>query len=181
MTSLSAREQKLIALLILLLLIAGAWQLLVAPVIDGFAARSEERTQLAATIERNERLIASVPQLRRRIERQRPDRQRFAISAPSRDAAADLLRQRLQRSFEATGASAAALGDSDASGRWIGASAEGPVTLDQLVRLLTDLQNQPPYLVVTGLTVVADRAFQSGKLDVMDVKIDVAIPYSPAA
>jgi hypothetical protein len=181
MTGLSAREQRLIALLILLLLVAGIWQLLLAPVISGFTARSAERAQLAATIERNERLIASVPQLRRRIERQRPDRERFALAAPSRDAAADLLRQRLQRSFEATGASPSALGDSDAADRWVGASVEGPVTLDQLVRLLTDLQNQPPYLVVTGLTVVADRAFQSGKLDVMDVKIDVAIPYSSAA
>jgi hypothetical protein len=181
MTGLSAREQRLIALLILLLLVAAIWQLLVAPVIDGFAARSVARTQLAQTIERNERLIASVPQLRRRVERQQPDRERFALSAPSRDAAADLLRQRLQRSLEATGASPTALGDSDAAGNWVGASVEGSVTLDQLVRLLANLQNQPPYLVITGLSVVADRAFQSGKLDVMDVKIDVAVPYSSAA
>lgn len=181
MTGLSSREQKLIALLILLLLAAGAWLLLIAPVVDGFRARSEQRAELEATIERNDRLIAAIPQLRRRVERQRPDRERFALAAPSRDGAADLLRQRLQRSFEATGASPAALGDSDASPHWVGASAEGALSLDQLVRLLAGLQNQPPYLVVTNLTVVADRAFQSGKLDVMDVKIDVAIPYTPSA
>ena len=181
MTSLNAREQRLIALFILLLLIAGIWQLLVAPLIDGFAQRSAERERLTATIQRNERLVASMPELRRWIEMQRPDRARLMLTAATRDAAGDLLRQRLQRSFEGSGASLSALGESDAAGRWVGASAEGSVTLDQLVRVLAELQNQPPYLVVTNLTVVADRAFQSGKLDVMNVKVDVAIPYSQTA
>ena len=181
MTSLNPREQRLVALFFLILLIAAAWQFVAAPVIDGFSKRSAEREQLNATIERNQRLIAAVPQLRRRIEAQSPDRSRFALAAPNRDAAADLLRQRLQRNFEIAGASISSLGDSPAAANWAGASAEGTVTLAQLTSLLTDLQNQSPYLVVTGLTVVADRAFQSQKLDVMDVKIDVAIPYSPTA
>ena len=181
MTGLNAREQRLIAVLILLLIIAAAWQLLIAPLVDGFTARSSRRAELIATIERNDRLIGSLPQLRRRIESQRPVRQRFASTAPSREVAADLLRQRLQGCFEGAGASLSALGDSSTAGGWVGASAEGAVTLDQLLRLLTDLQNQRPYLVVTSLTVVADRAFQSNKLDVMDVKIDVAIPYSQTA
>jgi hypothetical protein len=180
-TSLSAREQRLIAVLILLLLVAGALQFVVAPVIEGFASRSAQREELVARVERDQRLIASIPQLRNRIELQRPYRARLILAASSRDAAGDLLRQRLQRSFEGAGASLSALGESDATGRWVGASAEGAVTLDQLVRILAELQNQAPYLVVTGLTVVADRAFQSGKLDVMNVKIDVAVPYSQTA
>ena len=53
--------------------------------------------------------------------------------------------------------------------------------LDQLTKFLGDLQNQSPYLVITNVTIAADRAFQSGRLDIMDVKVDVAIPYSRAA
>jgi type II secretory pathway component PulM len=180
-TTLSPREQRLIAVLVLLMLIAAAWQFVVGPLLDGFARRSADREQLTATIDRNARLIASVPQLRRRIELQRPDRARIMLGAANRDLAGDLLRQRLQQSFEATGASVSAVGESDAGGTWVGASIEGTVSLDQLTQVLEQLQNQPPYLVVTGLTVVADRAFQTGKLDLMNVKIDVAIPYSHTA
>jgi hypothetical protein len=171
----------MIAVFILLLAVAAIWLLALAPLIHGFAERSAAREQLAATITSNDRLIASIPQLRRRIEMQRPDRARLTLAAASRDVAGDLLRQRLQRGFEGAGASVSALGESSASAAWVGASAEGTVTLEQLVRLLGELQNQPPYLVVTGLTVVADRAFQNGKLDVMNVKIDVAVPYSQTA
>lgn len=181
MSGLSPREQRLVAVFILLLLLGAAWQFIVAPVIDGFAARSTERDRLVATIQHNDRLIATLPQLRRRVERQRPDRARFALAAANREMAADLLRQRLQHSFEVAGASISGLGDSEASGRWVAASAEGALTLDQLVRLLTELQDQTPYLVITGLNVIADRAFQTGKLDLMTVKIDVAIPYSRTA
>ena len=175
MTSLSRREQRLIALFLLLLALSGVWLLLIAPIIDGFAQRREQRAELSATIARNQRLIAALPQLRRRVERQRPDEARFALAAPSREVAGDLLRQRLQHSFEQSGGTLVSLGDTSPGGRWIGATVEGTVTLDQLTRLLADLQNQSPYLVVTGLTVVADRAFQSQKLDLMNVKTDVAI------
>lgn len=181
MTNLSAREQRLIALLILLLMLAGAWLIVIAPVLDGFAARKAEREQLLTTIQHNERLIAAMPTLQRRFEAQRPDRGRFVLIAANREVAGDLLRQRLQRTLETSGASISGLGEGAVGQQWVGASVEGALTLDQLVRVLSDLQNQTPYLVVTGLTVVADRAFQSGKLDVMNVKIDVAIPYSQTA
>lgn len=181
MTSLTAREQRLIAVLILLLIIAAAWLLLFAPVIDGFVRRSEQRAELAARIERNQRLVGAIPQLRRRVEAQRADRPRFLLVAPDRDAASDLLRQSLQRSVERSGGSLTAIGGGADGGRFVGASVSATLTLDQLVALLGDLQNQQPALVVGGVNVVADRAFQTRKLDVMDVKFDVVVPFSPTA
>lgn len=181
MSSLNQREQRLIAVLILLLLMASVWLALLTPLLDGYAARRAERVQLAATYQRNERLIAAMPLIRRQFEAQRIDRARFTLAATNRETGADLLRQRLQRAFEQSGASLSSVGGSPAPGRWVGASAEGAASLDQLVRLLAALHNQPPFLVITGLTVVADRAFQSGKLDVMNVKIDVAIPHTQTA
>lgn len=181
MSSLNQREQRLIAVLILLLLMASVWLALLTPLLDGYAARRAERVQVAETYQRNERLIAAMPRIRRQFEAQRIDRARFTLAATSRETGADLLRQRLQRSFEQSGASLSSVGDAPAPGHWVAASAEGAASLDQLVRLLAALHNEPPFLVVTGLTVVADRAFQSGKLDVMNVKIDVAIPHTQTA
>lgn len=181
MTSLSLREQRLVALFILMLLLFLLSQLLLAPVVDGFAERKEERARLVAAYQRNDALVASMPLMRRRLEAQRADRSRFALAAPSPAAASDRLRERLGDRFAAAGGVLRGMEESAARAGWIGASINGDLTLDQLSTLLADLQNQPPYLVVTNLTIVADRAFQSGKLDVMNVKIDVAIPYTRAA
>lgn len=181
MSGLSQREQRLVALFLLLLVVWAGWQFVAAPVLDGFAERRRERAELVATLERNQRLIAAIPRLRQRIEAQQVDRARFQLAAASRDTAADLLRQRLQASFERHGASITNVGEGQAAARWAGASAEGVMTLDQLVRVLAELHNQPPYLLITNMTVTADRAFQTRQLEPMNVRIDVAIPYSQTA
>ncbi len=181
MTNLSAREQRLIAILILVLLLFLAYRLALAPVIESFAAREEERSRLVTAHQRNERLIAALPILRQHLEAQRTGRALFALVAPNVDAAGSLLKERLASRLTAAGGSLRQTGDVDAEPGWIGASVEGDLTLDQLTAFLATLQNQPPYLVVTAVTVVADRAYQTGKLEVMSVKVDVEIPYSPAA
>lgn len=181
MSSLSIREQRLVALFILVLLIFLGWQLLVAPMVDGFAERRDERERLTEAFQRNDQLIASLPVMRRRVEAQRADRSRFALAAPTAAAAGDRLKERLGDRLAAAGGVLRAMEEAPASTGWIGASIQGDLTLDQLTAFLADLQNQPPYLVVTNVTIVADRAFQSGRLDVMDVKISVAIPYIRAA
>lgn len=181
MTSLNLREQRLVALFILLLLVFLAYRLVLAPVVDGFAERREARDRLIATFQHNDRLLASMPTMRRRVEAQRADRSRFALAAPTIALAGDRLKERLGDRLAAAGGTLRAMEDSAAGSGWTGVTIDGDLTLDQLTTLLADLQNQPPYLVVTSVTVVADRAFQSGKLDVMNVKIDVAIPYTRAA
>lgn len=181
MTSLSARERRLVAVFILLLLVALVYRLVVAPFIDGFTERSERRAQLAQMFVHNQHLIDSVPVLRRKAEAQRADFGRFALGAPSISVAQDRLKQRLGDRLAAAGGQLRSMDEINAGAGWVGVSMQCDLTLPQLVSLLQDLQNQPPYLVVTGLTIVADRAFQSGKLDVMDVRIDIAIPYTRAA
>jgi type II secretory pathway component PulM len=181
MSGLTARERRLVAILILVAIVAGIWFALVAPIFDGFADRREQRAAMRETIHRNERLIAATPALRRAIERQRPDAGRVALSAPSTEAASDLLRQRLQRSFVASGGEVSGVSDTAARPGWVAAAAEGAMSLDQLTKALADLQAQPPYLVISRLDVVADRAFQSGKLDLLNVKFDVTVRYSQAS
>jgi hypothetical protein len=52
------------------------------------------------------------------------------------------------------------------------------MSLPQLVGALTKIQNQTPYLAVNGVTVSADKALQSGTLDIMDVRIEVSSPIA---
>ena len=53
--------------------------------------------------------------------------------------------------------------------------------LDRLVKLLTLLQNQPPYLVIESLSIGADDALVSQKAEPLDVKIEASIPFVMAA
>lgn len=181
MTNLKPREQRLVALFILLLLLSGVWFLVLQPLVEGFSDRAQRRTELQAELARNDRLIAGMPGLRRLLDRQRADRAHFLSSLTSREAVADQLRQRLQQSFGEAGGQLRGVGDAPARTNWVAASADGQMQLDQLVRLLDRLQATEPWLVITDLEVVADRALASGKLDLLDVKINVAVPDPRAA
>ena len=181
MSGLTARERRLVAILILLAIVAGVCRLAIIPFVDGFSERRDARERLSLSFEHNQRLIESIPMLRRRAEAQQADRRRFALAAPSPAIAQDRLKERLGDRLAAAGGELSGMEDVSASPGWVGASIQGTLTLAQLVALLDELQNQQPYLVVTDMTIVADRALQSGKLDEMDVKIEVAIPFTRAA
>ena len=46
------------------------------------------------------------------------------------------------------------------------------------ISALTKAQNQTPFLVVNGVSIAADKALQSGKLDILDVRIEVSSPIA---
>ncbi len=74
MTSLSDRERRLVAILILIALIALGWLAIVSPILSGFEARAAERERLTLVQASNERLIDNVARLRRTAEAQRANR-----------------------------------------------------------------------------------------------------------
>ena len=59
-------------------------------------------------------------------------------------------------------------------------SASARLTQDQLARTLARLQNEPPWLVVTGLDVSADQALADGQSHPMETSFEVAIPLRTA-
>jgi hypothetical protein len=63
---------------------------------------------------------------------------------------------------------------------WVGASVSGVVTYDQMLRLLENLANATPYLSIDALSVTADRAITTNRLEPMDVRIEASIPFAPA-
>ncbi len=179
-TSLSTRERRLIALFVLIGMIAVIWLGIISPIAGGFTARSQDRLRLTQTFSANERLIASLPRLRAQAERLKFGDARFHMKVPKAGLAVEILKERMTEQIAAAGGQLKSVQDVPDRPGWVRAWAECRLSLPQLMGLLEKFQNDTPYLVIATLTVSADRATQSGKLDVLDVRIEVAGTYSPS-
>lgn len=179
MTSLSLRERRLIAILVLLAMIAALWLGLISPLIGGFASRADETRQLQQLFARNERQVAAIPALRRNAELQKLVDTDFRTPGDTVASATENLKERLGNTVTAQGGELRAVQDVSDRPGWARVWVEGRMSLAQLVSTLTRVQNQKPYLVINSVTVSADRALQSGKLDIMDVRIEVSSPITP--
>jgi len=60
MRPLQPRERQIVAVGILILVIAIVWFGLVQPIIGGFISRAEERNDLLAAYQRNERVLTGI-------------------------------------------------------------------------------------------------------------------------
>jgi general secretion pathway protein M len=181
MRTLNLRERKLVAVLILLALIGLCYLLIVAPIVSGFATRAELREQLALRYAHNQRNIAGIPRLRRQAERQRGAISAFVVEARSAEAGRERIKERLQSAIGRTGGELREARDAEGRPGWARVGVSARLTLPQLTRLLAELQNQPPYLVIESLTVGADDALVTGQSSLMDVELDVSIPLRPTS
>lgn len=178
MNNLTARERKLVAIGLLVGLFALAWYLVISPILDGFAERRMAREELAVRFASNERLIASLPRLRKTIEARAAESRNFRMEGETLAAVTEALKERLGAQVAANGGELRAMQDVSDQPGWARAWVEARMTLPQLIATLETLQNQPPYLAVNALTISADRALQSGRLDLMDVRIEASSPAS---
>jgi general secretion pathway protein M len=181
MRPLSARERKLIAVALLIAALAIAWLGVVNPILSGFAARAERRELLLQRQAYAQRLIASIPRLRRQAERQRSSLRDFAIAAPDPARAGDMVAERLRTEIENAGGEFRASDRAAAPPGIVRVRADARLSLDQLVALLGRLQNDPPFLVVESLTIAADRALIENSLGELDVRLEVSIPFGASA
>ena len=181
MRPLSARERKIVAVGLLVLLVAACWLLVVAPLIDGAVQRSQQRALLGATYARNSRLINSIPAQRRKAEQLKPLVQRFALTGSSGDAAHKKLQEQLRKAFTTAGGEITASQDSPSRPGEVRGWVEGRMTLPALEALLSGVANTPPFLIVESLRVSADSVLETGRLDKLDVRVEASIPYLPAA
>ena len=174
MSSLSERERKLVAILILIGGIALVWLVVISPIVAGFHARALERDMLANSFSRNQRLIASIPRLRAQAEAQKQDAAQFHATAANLTAASELLKERLSTQIAAAGGEIKSVQDIADRPGWVRASADGRIALPQLLGLLNHLQNDAPLLVINSLSLSADRALQSGHLDLMEFHLEAS-------
>lgn len=175
MKPMSARERKLVAVGLLVALIALLWLGLVQPIYGSFATNADRRAELRLQYIQNERLIARMSALRRAAEEQKRLRQLYALDAPNAEQGGELLKERLEASLAKAGGELRVTESVDAPSGWVRASATALVSNDELAAWISTLNNEQPYLVTESLTIVADRALNSGRLDLMDVKIEVSI------
>lgn len=180
MASLSPRERRLVAILILVAAVAFVWLAVIAPIAAGFAARADERQRLTRVYAGDARLIGSIARLRKLVEQQRRDRARFRIIAPNPTAASEALKARLSEIVGAVGGETRSVQDVEADPGWVRAWIEARLTQAQLVALVDRLQNQAPVLVLTTLSVSADRAASSAAADNLDVHIETMARHGPA-
>lgn len=176
MKSLSSRERKLVAIGVLIALLALGWLGVIQPIINGFSERAARREALVMQYSQNLRLIARIELLRRAAEDQRKRSGAYAIFAPSAEQASERLKERLEASLIKAGGELRSTESVDTRQGWVQANAAATVSNDQLVRWLGLLGTDEPYLAMESLTVAADRALNSNRPDIMDVKIEVSIP-----
>jgi Type II secretion system (T2SS), protein M len=179
MARLSQRERRLVAIAFLVALVALAWLGFLSPLFDGFSRRAREREFLQLRFAHNERAIANIAALRRSSEQQRQSGIDYRTPGATVAEATEALKERLAAVLTAEGGELRAIQDVSDRPGWARVWAEARLSLPQFVSALTKVQNQPPWLAVTGVTVSADRALQSGKLDQMDVRIEVSSPIAP--
>lgn len=179
--SLSPRERRLVAVLILLALLALLVRGLILPIADGFAARAAAREQLAASYARNARLIGSAPRLARLAERQKRDLAAFLMTAPTQAIAGDALQERLQAAIERAGGEYRAGETLARDPDQVAVRVEARLTQAQLLACLAALENTPPWLAIDAIGISAVGALTSSTPGPMDIRLDVSVPFLAGA
>ena len=182
MNRLDARERKLVAVGLLVLVLALAWFAIVAPLADGFVQRAAERRDLLARYQRNQRLLDAMPIWRAQAEAQKHTAASYAVFAPSQAQGQELLNQRLTTAMTFEGAPAPTVQDlqTDVPSGSIGARADGQLTLPQLVAGLRRLESEEPYVVIERLSISAEQALHTGKAGPLGVRLEVSAAFHPA-
>ncbi len=178
MRPLQPRERQMVAVGILILVIVTIWFGLVEPLVGGFIARAQERNELLAAYQRNERVLAGISVWRSKADEQKDTQAQYAIVAPTKVLAAENLKQRLNRMVSGVGGTVQAMSElpAQAPEGWVRVRVDLQLTMSQLYKSLNRLENEAPNVVVGYVSVVADRAVQTGHLATMDVRIEVSAP-----
>lgn len=180
MRPLSARERKLVAVLLLVLAVALVLLVVIGPIVSGFADRAARREALAQTFHANELRIASLGGLQAEAERQSGEmRQRF-IAAPDAAEASELLRERIEALTQELGGDIKASDAVPAETGWARAAIDARMSHTQLATLLARLNQIKPALAVETVTVIADDAMTNPKSDLLDVRLEATAPFVPA-
>lgn len=178
MSSLSARERRLIAVALLLAAMTFVAYAILGPLLSGFADRAERRAELLELYARNERALDQIAAVRADAETQRASAGRFRIDAPTPGVAADRLRERLAALVAESGGELRAVEDAAGEPGTVRVRLDARLTLGQLVTLLAGCLNNRPVMLVPVLSVTADQALSLGRLSPLDVRLEAVAATS---
>lgn len=177
MSNLSPREQRLIALGILMGLLALAWLAVASPIISGFSVRRDARATASDTLSHNARLISSFSALRAQGFAVRRAQAAWAIQSASPAIAAELARERVSRAVADSGGSLQALRDEPGLPGVIRLQGDTQIGLEGLQALLHRLEDQAPYAAVNKLSVAASDTPAAQRSSSLQVRFDVSFNY----
>ena len=180
MRSLSPRERKLVAVLILVLAVSLVLAVVIGPLVAGFTERSARRDALVQTFHANEKRIGSLSALQAEAERQVGEMRALFMAATDADEAGEALRDRIEAAALAAGGDVKTSEALPADEGWARAALEVRLSHTQLAGLLARLNRMKPALAVDGLTVVAEDALTNPKSDLLDVRLEATAPFVPA-
>lgn len=178
MDNLSAREQRLIALGILVALLAAVWLGLAAPIMAGFAARRDARQTAIETLSRNARLISSLAQIRQDALRARTSLPRFAVVAATPAAAAELVRQRLVTVFAQGGVTLEAIRPEEADAAALRYEVDARGDLPKIIAVVQRLESEAPIAQLPGLSIASSASGQTPSD--LRLRLDVSYAFAPA-
>lgn len=176
----SARERRLIAILILVAVVALVWLGLLRPLFDGFSARAHQRAALREQNEQAVRVAARLPRLRAEAARLRERAGRYLLPTTDRERAVALLRERIRALAMRHQIVIKSVQEVDADAGLVRVRADGTFQIEQLTAFLKQLQDQGPVVVVSSMTVAADTAFETGHAGPLGVRIEVSSAYQLA-
>jgi general secretion pathway protein M len=155
------------------------WLGLVQPLLGGFIARADERASLTERYSRNRQLLSSISTWRNQYEQQKSTEQKYYIPATTQALAAETLKSRLDGLISARGGEVRTVEEmngNEAAG-WVRVRSDFDIDLPQLTKCLEQLETEEPYVTVEYLSITADRAFQTGHLAGMAVRLEVSAPF----
>lgn len=177
MRAFTAREQRLIAVGLLLCTVLGAWNLVLMPLVDGFLQRSQQRDDLRAEYLRNDRILAGLPVWRTDAQKQSKTAARFGITAPNKTAGVEILRRRLSSAAVTVGGTVLSQQEVQANlpAGWIGVQGDLRLSMSQMKTLLERFQNEEPYVVVDYLT-IGIGTVRPGEPQTLAVRLAISAP-----
>jgi Tfp pilus assembly protein PilO len=178
MRTLSERESRLLAVLLLVAAISLVMLVLVNPVIDGFRERAALRERLGQEFRVNEQRIASLNSLEHEaLQQQDAMRARF-ITGPDADEAGETLREKIEATAIASGANVKATeAIPSTDDAWVRVALEAQLSHAQFATLLARLNQQEPAVVVETVVVSASEALNDPKSDLLNVRLEASAPF----
>lgn len=183
MRPLAPRERRLVAVAVLLGLIGFCWLALVAPILNGFQVREEQRQAALDRHERNQRLLAGLPVTRAALAEQRRSSPAFKITAPDQTTAVEALKQRLTAALNQEGGvvNAAEEVRAEVPPGWVSVRADAMITLTQLNASLGRIENETPYVVVEYVAISAEQSTRTGRPGPLAVRLQISARHAASA
>jgi general secretion pathway protein M len=178
MRTLSGRESRLIAVLLLLVTVALAYVVVIGPLVEGFESRNQRREQLHRQFRANEQRIATLSALQREALRQQDTMRSMFLVGADAEEAGETLRAQLEAAAQANGAdikATEALLSSDDG--WVRAALEARMTHSQFAALLAQINRMTPPVVAETVIANAADALNDPKSDYLNVRLEISAPF----